>query len=109
MYFRIEIEKACYGCWSNLIRAKAAAKDFSEMPMQCQKCIKRNEPYTPENLRAAIKRSGVPRKKFAEKFGMTKRSLDAYCLPFSSRGHIDIGAEKWIEIIEKEEKCTTTT
>jgi DNA-binding transcriptional regulator YiaG len=57
--------------------------------------------YTPENLRTMIKILGLTRAEFAKRFGVTKRALDNWCLPFESNGHRDIPAQKWVEIVEE--------
>jgi hypothetical protein len=57
--------------------------------------------YTPENLRAMIKKFGLTRNEFAKMFGVAKRALDNWCLPFDSKGHCDMPAPKWFEIVKK--------
>jgi len=51
--------------------------------------------YTPERLRSLLQATGTTREQAAKMLGVSKRAVDAWCLPEDSQTHRDMPIKKW--------------
>jgi hypothetical protein len=54
-----------------------------------------DDQYTPERLKALLRRTGTTRADAADLIGVTKRALDTWCLPRTSPWHYEMRDCYW--------------